>query len=154
MSEPERKLSYVMKDSFLPSYGHCKCLDDYDPTIRTKFYTQEQMIVFIVSPTVSSNLKLTFSPESMITIGPSASHPGHFQSIYLEVEQQVHNSHIFDGDSCTDYHAINSSYSECIMNELSNMFIAEYECLPPWFPTQVISIKQILILKSHAHVTF
>ena len=90
------------------------------------------MSIVVVSPELSSNIKLIYSPHSIISTGPSPYYENLYQSIHAEVTLKLHDNTIHDGDNCIAYTDKNENYGGCIERELKSLMKSAFGCVPAW----------------------
>ena len=113
---------------FLNPYGFCMKLLYTNKTvlIRSKLQTK----VLLIDPARWNNLSLNYMTVYLGEFGPSDANL--FHGYNYEVQIQLNDHTILDGETCTDYDKLGSSYGECLQNEMQDSFLNWYGCTPPW----------------------
>ena len=119
------------ENRFLPNHGLCKMLTDSNSGVYVN--APMRSIVLIIDPYMENSLRVIEMERGRLYFGPT--YDNLFDSSAYNVEYRFHDSKIHDGQSCTDYERLDSSYSDCIEDIMKSLFIESYGCLPPWFPS-------------------
>ena len=113
---------------FLNAYGFCMKLLHTNKTVSIE--SKYETLFFLIDPARSNNLSLNYMTVYMGEFGPSGNNT--FQGYNYEVKIQLHNHKILDGETCTDYDKLSSSYGGCLRDKMQESFLNWYGCTPPW----------------------
>ena len=123
-----------LNQMFVQPYGVCNRLDNYTSPIRIT--TKQKVNLFLVDPNLNNDFRIESSAVigEEITLEPL---PSNFYEVkIIEIQQKIVDSSLHDGDTCTDYARIKSSYRNCLQNKLKTKFMTYLSCIPPWFPNE------------------
>ncbi len=62
--------------------------------------------------------------------GPSVANL--FHGYNYEVQIQLNDHKILDGEFCTDYDKLGFIYGDCLQHTMQDSFLNWYGCTPPW----------------------
>ena len=125
-------LNLNLKDIFIFPFGYCKHVVSYDIQALFRISSKSKVSIVVVSPEVSSNIKLIYSPHSIITTGPSPYYPDLYQSIHAEVTFHQQDNLLHDGTQCIDYSKKDFGYGHCVDEELKLLMKSTFGCVPVW----------------------
>ena len=116
----------------LPAYGICLKFrgSKSNPTIFLG--TEHKLQIIFVDPSRANDIWTKEFSYAKATVGPSFEN--YYERAVYEIDNIVNDASIHDGNICTDYTKIKSSYQQCINTIANNEFESLYGCLPPWFP--------------------
>ena len=92
--------------------------------------SQLQTKVLLIDPARANNLSLFHMTVYSGEFGPSIANL--FHRYNYEVQIQLNDHKILDGETCTDYDKLGSSYGECLQHAIQDSFLNWYGCTPPW----------------------
>ena len=113
---------------FLNPYGFCMKLLHTNKTVSIE--SRYKTLFLLIDPARSNNLSLNYMTVYMGEFGPSGNNT--FQGYNYEVKVRLHNHEILDGETCTDYDKLGSSYGACLQDMMQESFLNWYGCTPPW----------------------
>ena len=117
---------------FTEPFGNCMKLE------KTLSYaevnTTIKSIFMMVDPYMANRIRITEIENTRIEFGPVNEEKTLFDSSHFEIRYKLYDRTIDDGETCTHYEKIGSSYGECIEEAMKAKLIEVYQCLPPWFP--------------------
>ena len=118
----------VAEEIFEIRFGLCK------KSKKTKkgmnFRVTKNSFLYIDDPEKTMDFRIS-SSSTKFKFGPTTNN--RFDGHLYQVQIILHDSSIFDGVTCTNYAAKNSTYGQCIQNELKQEMESWYGCLAPWF---------------------
>ena len=117
---------------FLPQHGFCKKMLKKRSDIYIK--THKRSMILIVDPYLDSGFYVVEVNSGRLYFGPT--YDNYFDSSSFNLKYMYHDNKIADGQSCTDYEMIESSYGTCIENIMKKYLLECYGCLPTWFPKE------------------
>ena len=116
---------------FLTPHGFCMKMDK---TITKKFSISDtkKSLFLMTDPARVSELRTDEVHETRVSFGPTFE--DYFDSASYIIEYTLYDETINDGINCVDYSRLNSSYGDCIWENMKSKLLEFYGCLPPWFP--------------------
>ena len=130
---------------YFGSDGFCTKLNKVE---KTMFISSiKRSLFFIVDPAKDNRVKISAMDNAKGFFGPIDDTYFRYQS--YRIHFSLHDSHIYEGKTCTSYENYHSSYGECFENEMAKVLLEWYGCLPPWFPTNTSQIcEQDMAIKN------
>ena len=142
-----------LKKMFVQPYGFCNKLDNYTSPVRIT--TKQKVHLFLVDPNLNNDLRIESSEVigEELTLEPL---PGDlFEVKSIEIQQKILDSSLHNGNTCTDYTRIKSSYRECLQNNVKMKFMAYLNCIPPWVPNEKDNVcHQSLIIDEKLKIEY
>ena len=105
---------------YIPPHGYCMKLRTVESGIGFTA-TSREATLFLVDPFWSDTLRLTGHENEIIDFG--AQKDGLYEGLTYDVKVTLHDSSINDGQTCTDYDKIDSSYRQNNENILQQFML-------------------------------
>ena len=113
---------------FINPYGFCMKLLHSNKTVSINSKLQTK--VLLIDPARWNNLNSNYMTVYLVEFGPSDANLFHRYSYEMKIQLNDHK--IRDGETCTDYDKLGSSYGECLRHAMQDSFLNWYGCTPPW----------------------
>ena len=138
---------------FLLPYGFCMKVENVTLNISAQFHSKKTVKLLILDPYQSTN----FRAEQIL--GKSIQLKGHektglYEFSWHKVSYILFDETIMDGDDCTDYDKIGSSYGECVEKAVEVKLLDLYGCIPFWFSGNMAKCSTGLKEKNYSAVNF
>ena len=117
---------------FIQPSGYCQEVTKLESTIKVLSTVETK--VYIVDPQTDNDIRIELiDPEAdFMEITPTFF--GTFEDLKLFLTLEIYDDSIQDGETCTNYQKISSSYGDCMYLKTKYIFSSILGCLPPWFP--------------------
>ncbi len=118
---------------FLLPYGYCMDIRNVKLNISSEFQSKKRSKFIILDPYSSTNIRA----EQILGKSATMKHyeiTGLYEFSWYKVTYTLYDDTIMDGDVCTDYGKITSSYGECVEKAVVDKLQEFYGCIPIWFP--------------------
>ena len=126
--------TFETKKVFIQPDGVCRKLLNYDYISNLQIQTKQHIRIHIVDSNTDNDVRIE---ASEVYGGPLELIPQmNIEKYELKVFQiQLKIQHdLKDGDTCTDYAKMNSSYQKCFEDLLEMKLQTVLDCVPPWMP--------------------
>ncbi len=114
---------------YIAPHGYCMKLRTVKSGIGFTS-TSREATLFLVDPFWSDTLRLMGHENDFIDFGEQKD--GLYEGLTYDVKVTLHDSSINDGQTCTDYENIGSSYGKTIENILQQFMLNWFGCILPW----------------------
>ena len=129
---PTRKLKQLKNieaiDVFVPVMGNCKKLKNIQNI--TRIMSNVQSMILLSDPALTSSIKIVEIENTKLVFGPTEK--DFYESVYYEMDIEIHDTKVNEGISCTDYEDLGQTYGDCIEEALQAQLEDWYKCTPPW----------------------
>ena len=133
-SDYSRFISMNSETEKLYIFPHGFCMKLADHKFEQYIKSDRKTMLLMVDPHKETDIRIVEMQNGRVYARPISKDL--FDSVSYTVDCQLHDSKIYNGQSCTDHKIMNSSYGQCIESIMSGHLVKCYGCLPPWFPTQ------------------
>ena len=127
-------MDYETELAFIQPKGFCQKLCKVNSGTAF-FYTNKKTTLYLVDPYYANSIRLLGRENLMLNFGLQEN--GLYESSNYDIEFDLFDSSIMDGQSCTDYDKLGKSYGECLENEMKDVMLKRLGCLLPWFPDTI-----------------
>ena len=114
---------------YIAPHGYCTKLRKVSSGVGTTTTTKESSL-FLVDPFWSNPLQLMGHKNKIIEFGKRSNTS--FDSLTFDVRMSLHDSRLKDGQTCTDYENLGTSYGQCTENILNQFMLKWLGCVLPW----------------------
>ncbi len=122
----ETKLIFIQPSGYCQEVTKLKATVKVSSTVETK--------VYVVDPQTDNDIRIELIDSEADYIEITPTFYGTFEDLKLFLTLEMYDDSIQDGETCTNYQKISSSYGDCIHLNTKNIFNSKLGCLPPWFP--------------------
>ena len=112
---------------YIYPFGFCMKLNEKMKDLTVYLSSPKKSTVLLVDPYYANTLRLLGRENVLIDLEIN-------EGSSYDVELEMYDSSLTDGQSCSDYEKLETSYGKCLEHSWKNFLLEKLGCLLPWFP--------------------
>ena len=112
-------------------YGFCIQLLNFSMRAKLKVTSKQTIKFLLLDPYRGTRIRAdeALGPNTKLEVKDNSNENLWYNMIYT-----LHDDSFFDGNTCTDYRKLTTTYGECLEKAVERKLSKSYGCVPKWFP--------------------